>query len=156
MSAMDHDEPQFRAVLTPNRSLSPNGFAIVMGVIGLVSFTAGVAFMLMGAWPVFGFFGLDVALIYWAFRRNFRDGERREVVEVTAHEVIVFYCTPGRPVVEQRFTRPWVRAELVRDDERELVGALTLSQSGRRFEIGSFLGADDKAGFFDALRRALA
>ena len=26
----------------------------------------------MGAWPVFGFFGLDVLLIYWAFRLNFR------------------------------------------------------------------------------------
>ena len=25
-------------------------------------------FLLAGAWPVFGFFGLDVLLVYWAFR----------------------------------------------------------------------------------------
>lgn len=148
-------ETVFRAVLSPNRSLSPNGFAIVMGAIALISFAAGTAFMLMGAWPVFGFFGLDVALVYWAFKRNFRDAERREVIEVTQGEVIVRATGPRRQPVEQRFTRPWVRVSLVRDEARELIGALTLNQSGRSCEIGSFLGPDDKAGFYDALRRVL-
>ena len=43
-----------------------------MVAIGAVSFVAGVVFLLMGAWPVFGFFGLDVLLLYWAFRLNYR------------------------------------------------------------------------------------
>ena len=35
-----------------------------MFALGLISFAAGIIFMLKGAWPVFGFFGLDVLLVY--------------------------------------------------------------------------------------------
>ena len=52
--------PAFRAVQTHHRSLSPSGFLILMIAISLVSFCVGLAFLLMGAWPVMGFFGLDV------------------------------------------------------------------------------------------------
>lgn len=149
-------QPLFRAVLTPNRSLSEKGFLIIMILIGSVSFVAGVAFMMIGAWPVLGFFGLDVALVYWAFKRNFRDSEQCEVVEVTDHELVVRRMSPRREPMELRFNRPWVSVDLVRDDERELVGALTLSQSGRRLEIARCLGAEDKAGFYQALCKALA
>ena len=42
--------------------------------IGAVSFVCGLLFLVLGAWPVFGFFGLDVLLIYWAFQRQFSRG----------------------------------------------------------------------------------
>jgi hypothetical protein len=45
------------------------------GVSQRGQFRRGLAFLLMGAWPVFGFFGLDVLAIYWAFRINFRRAE---------------------------------------------------------------------------------
>ena len=63
----------FSARLTPHRSLNRTGFLVVMAFVSVVSFAAGVAFLLMGAWLVFGFFGLDVLVIYWAFRINFSD-----------------------------------------------------------------------------------
>ena len=62
----------FSALLTPHRSLNRTGFLVLMAFLSLISFAAGVVFLLMGAWPVFGFFGLDVLAIYWAFRINFR------------------------------------------------------------------------------------
>src|SRR5690606_40871520 len=49
----------FNAVLHPHRSLGPRGFLILMLAVGLVSFSAGVAFAVKGAWPIVGFFGLD-------------------------------------------------------------------------------------------------
>ena len=55
-------------MLTPHRSLSPTGFLIFMAVLGGISFVTGMVFLLAGAWPVFGFLGLDVLLVYWAFR----------------------------------------------------------------------------------------
>ena len=156
MTGQPETHHPFRAVLTPNCSLSSRGFAIIMAIVCIVSFTAGLAFLLLGAWPVFGFFGLDAAIIYWAFKRNFRDAARREIIEVTPYEVIVQrLCSRGR-LTEQRFTRPWVQIGLERNDERELVGALTLSQGGRHFEIGRFLGPEERTGFFHELRRALA
>src|SRR5262245_29933371 len=77
----------FSAVLTPNRSLGPTGFLIFMLVLGGISFTAGMMFLIAGAWPVCGFFGLDVLLVYWAFRVNYRTARAYEVVRVTPSEL---------------------------------------------------------------------
>ena len=67
------DQPElFSARLTPHRSLNRTGFLVLMAFITVISFAAGVVFWWIGAWPVFGFFGLDVLVIYWAFRINFR------------------------------------------------------------------------------------
>lgn len=145
----------FNAVLTPNRSLSPIGFAILLGLVGAISFAAGIMFVRMGAWPVFGFFGLDVALLYWAFKRNYADGEVREMIEVTEHELIVTRFTQDVQVREQRFLRSWARIELAEDKVRELIGSLTIHCHGKTTEIASFLGPDERKEFFKALQRAL-
>ena len=71
--APDSPEPTlFSAIVTPHRSLGSLGFLILMVAVGGISFAAGIAFLMMGAWPVFGFFGLDVFLVYLAFRANYR------------------------------------------------------------------------------------
>lgn len=146
----------FRAELVPHRSLSPAGFAILMGLVAGVSFIAGVAFLLIGAWPVVGFFGLDVLLIYGAFKLSFRDSEKREIVEVSNEEMIVTRVVPGKPNEHLAFQRPWVRIELEEDAERELVGRLRVFERGRQLEIASFLSPDDKQNFYQALKGALA
>src|SRR3984957_17535676 len=79
----------FSALLTPHRSLNRTGFLVLMGFLSAISFAAGLAFLLMGAWPVFGFFGLDVLLIYWAFRVNFRRARASEEITVTPSELRV-------------------------------------------------------------------
>jgi uncharacterized membrane protein len=66
--SIDPETALFSAIVTPHRSLSSTGFLIVMAALGGVSFVAGMVFLMLGAWPVFGFFGLDVLLVYWAFR----------------------------------------------------------------------------------------
>ena len=53
----------FSALLTPHRSLDRTGFLVVMTVVIAVSFAAGVAFLIMGAWPVVSFFGLDALAV---------------------------------------------------------------------------------------------
>ena len=73
----------FNAILTPHRSLSPFGFLVLMSSIALVSFVVGMYFLLLGAWPILGFFGLDVLLIYVAFRLNYRSGREYERVELS-------------------------------------------------------------------------
>jgi uncharacterized membrane protein len=127
-----------------------------MGVLAGVSFAGGFVFLYVGAWPVFGFLGLDVLLVYWALRKSFEAAEAREIVEVDEHEVVVFRLRPGKPLEELRFPRAWVRVELEEDEERELVGPLTLRFGGRRHEIGRFLGAADRRSLAGALRSAVA
>jgi uncharacterized membrane protein len=83
------DPKIFSALLTPHRSLGPTGFLIFMACLGGLSFVSGIVFVSIGAWPVFGFFGLDVLLVYLAFRANYRSARAYEEVTVTASELTV-------------------------------------------------------------------
>lgn len=144
------------ATLTPYRSLSRRGFVAVMALIALANFIAGLVFFAIGAWPVVGFCGLDVAIMYWAFRANFLDGRRVERIEITPHELILTASAAGTAPRQQRFVRHWVRVELEEDRERELIGRLFLRSHGTRTEIGRFLAPGERQSLAVALRRALA
>src|SRR5215510_16535560 len=82
-NADDLEPTIFSATLTPHRSLGRVGFLILMLLFGAISFVTGMMFLVVGAWPVLGFFGLDVLLLYWAFRLNYRHAEAYEQVTVT-------------------------------------------------------------------------
>src|SRR5260221_221908 len=87
---MERSNPKsWRATLTPHRSLTRSGFIAVMSVIVAANFIAGLVFYLKGAWPVMGFCGLDVALVWYAFHRNFADARRAERIGITDHELIL-------------------------------------------------------------------
>jgi len=146
----------FRATLRPYRSLSRKGFLILMSALIGLNFAAVTAFYLLGAWPVAPFLGLDVALVWWAFRKNYADALKEEQIEVTAHELILRRFDHDRQREELHFTRAWVRVELEEDKDRELIGSLFLRFKGQRTEIGRFLGAHDRKEFAATLRGALA
>ena len=84
----------FSAVITPNRSLDRVGFIVLMSLVSFVSFVGGLVFFIAGAWPVVGFFGLDVALLYWAFKLNYARAAAYEEVTVTAAELEVAQGEP--------------------------------------------------------------
>jgi uncharacterized membrane protein len=152
--ARDAETPLFCARLTPHRSLTRGGFLALMGFVTLVSFLAGLAFLLMGAWPVFGFFGLDVLIIYWAFRQNFRSAAATEDILVTPYEIRVRRVSHRGHIAEWTLNPLWVRLERIEDDEFG-IEKLYLVSRGRRFSIASFLGPDEKASFAKALLAAL-
>ncbi len=152
------DQPSaktWRATLTPHRSLSRQGFIILMAVIAGFNLAGGLFFFAIGAWPIMGFMGLDVALVWFAFRRNFADGRRAERIEITTHELVLERLSEKHPPQEQRFVRRWVQVELMEDKNRELVGALYLRFQGKRTEIASFLSAEERVAFAKALQAAL-
>ena len=144
----------FSAILTPHRSLSPTGFLIFMLVLGGISFVSGMVFLMAGAWPIFGFFGLDVLLVYWAFRINYRAARAYEQVTVTASELRLRKVSYHGRVSEWTLNPLWVRLD--RDEHAEFgIERLYLVSRGRRLPIGGFLGPDEKASFAHALAAAL-
>ena len=143
-------------LLTPHRSLSRKGFLLVMGTIAGLNLIGGTVFWLLGAWPVVGFMGLDVLLIWWAFKANFAAARRAERIEVTDQELILERLFPGHAPFESRFVRGWVRVELEEDRERELIGRLYLNARHKRTEIGSFLSPAERKTLAGALKQALA
>src|ERR1700677_2304232 len=144
----------FSALLTPHRSLNRTGFLVLMGFVSVISFGAGLAFLLMGAWPVSGFFGLDVLAVYVSFRVNFRRARATEEISVTPSELRVRRVSHRGHVVEWVLNPLWVRLE--QETHAEFgIERLYLVSRGRHISVGSFLGADEKASFAKALLAAL-
>lgn len=141
-------------VLHPHRSLSSRGFLILMSVLCAVSFVAGIVFCFIGAWPVTGFFGLDVALIYWAFKANYRAGRAYELVDLTP-EVLTLTRVSSTGEREKVEINPyWARVNLATDhaDGRT---CLRIVVQGRELVLGQFLNDDERRDLADALRDAL-
>ncbi|HLH88111.1 MAG TPA: DUF2244 domain-containing protein [Xanthobacteraceae bacterium] len=144
----------FSAIITPHRSLSGMGFLILMSAVGGASFAAGMMFLIMGAWPVFGFFGLDVLLIYWAFRLNYRRARAYEEVMVTPSELRVRKVSHRGQVAEWSLNPLWVRID--RDSHEEFgIERLFLVSRGRRLPIAGFLSPPEKESFAAALGAAI-
>src|SRR5260370_21906792 len=143
----------FSALLTPHRSLNRPGFLVLMGFLSAVSFAAGLAFLLMGAWPVLGFFCLDVLAIYWAFRINFRRARASEEIRVTPSELRVRRVSHRGHVAEFVLNPLWVQLDQKIHAEFGIEKLCLLSR-GRRVSIASFLGPDEKASFAKALTAA--
>jgi uncharacterized membrane protein len=144
----------FSAIITPHRSLGRAGFIVLMLVIGLVSFVAGMVFLIAGAWPVFGFFGLDVLLIYWAFRVNYRAAKAYEEVTVTAGELKVRKVSPRGQVAEWTLNPLWTRLDKQTHAEFG-IEKLFLVSRGQKLAVASFLGPAEKEEFAAALSAAL-
>jgi uncharacterized membrane protein len=149
------DEPTlFSAVLTPHRSLGRTGFLAVMLLIGGISFAAGLVFFIAGAWPVVGFLGLDVLLVYAAFKVSYRSAAAYEHVTMTPSALTVRKVSHRGQVAEWTLNPVWVR--LQRETHAEFgIERLFLVSHGRRLPVATFLGPEEKASFASALSAAL-
>lgn len=144
----------FDAILRPHRSLSAFGFLILMLVICTVSFIAGIVFLVQGAWPVMGFFGLEVALVYGAFKLNYRAGRLIETVQLGCDELLVRRIDAKGRVFSWTFPPNWLRVRM--DDPPEHESQLVLSTHGRSVVIGAFLTPEERLEVAKALRGALS
>lgn len=146
--------PTFSALLTPYRSLGKRGFLILMCAMGAVSFAAGFAFLLIGAWPVLGFFGLDVAIVYCAFKLNYRAGRLYETVDLTGDALTVTRVQPSGASESWSFHPYWVRVGIEQRPGRPT--QLSLASHGKTLVLGVFLTDGEREDFAFALKRALA
>ena len=134
----------------PHRSLSPKGFAIVMGILAGLLFIIGLGFFLAGAWPVIGFLGLELLVVWGAFKLNYRAARHRETIHTTTEELMVESQTPAGKQAQKSFPIGWLRVSLSpskspvmnsRDQQK-----IILSSHGEQAEIGKYLHPAEKAG----------
>lgn len=142
----------FEAVLHPHRSLPPQGFMLLMLLLGAVSFAAGVSFVLLGAWPIFGYFGLDVLLVYLAFRASYRSARMHEWVRLTEDMLTVERVGQRGERRRWQFQPFWLRVVLEEQDESN---RLVLSSHGRELVVGGFLAPAERRNLAAALKEAL-
>ncbi|HTJ58136.1 MAG TPA: DUF2244 domain-containing protein [Devosiaceae bacterium] len=154
MNTETQARPLFAARLTPNRSMSPRGIKIVIGLLCCLALLPGLIFYLVGAWPVVGFMGLDVLGLYWALTYSFRDGRRYEQVTLWADRLEVRQVSADGDEQTKTFNPQYVRLVIDRDfDERTT--AIRLRSGEQEVLVGAFLNPDDKASFSRAFGSAL-
>lgn len=144
----------FDAILHPNQSLSRRGFAIFMAVLGLFSFALGMFFLSRGAWPIFGFYGLEVLVIYVAIKVNRRRAALiYEKVRLNEAALLVERGNLRGQRETHSFQPFWVRVLV--DPPHSRTGEVVITSHGRRVGVGAFLSRGERVDFARALTAAL-
>jgi uncharacterized membrane protein len=139
--------------LRPNASLSPRAFLIVMSLVGVFSFAGGVLYLTLGAWPVFGFFGLDMLAIWFAFKLSFRAQEQVTFVRVDNDCLRLWHKQRGKDDKTADLPVAFVRIELETPTTPHT--HLHIAYSDKAYIIGRFLTPDQRTSLAKRLRQAV-
>lgn len=148
------DDLAFHALLTPNRSLSWTGFRQVMAIVVSVNVINALIYFTAGAWPVAVFCGIDILIVWLAFKLSYAQGRRHERVMLTDDALWVSRVLPSGHETRWKLTPIFVKVEI--DKPVEHSSQLRLTEKGRTLIIGSFLAPKERAEVADALSAALA
>lgn len=159
MTTSEHLQPRvpgrvfFDAILHPHRSLTPNGFRLLMIVTAIFMFGTGIVFLLLGAWPVIGFCGAEFLLLYIMFRLNYRAARGYEHVRLSDSSFEVRQVNPKGRETAFHFEPTWLQVQI--DNPPEHHSQLTVGSHGKRLTIGAFLTPEERLEVAEALRDAL-
>jgi uncharacterized membrane protein len=159
MTTQTQARPLFAAKLTPHRSMGRKGARAAIALIAVLATVPGIVFFSLGAWPIVGFMGLDVALIWWALAAHQRDGKRYEEVTLWPDELELKQVDGAGKQTLTRFNPYFVKLVIDRDINERTTG-LHLRTQEQDVQIGTFLNQDEKSSFAKvfgtALKRARA
>lgn len=148
------DKPLFDAVIHPYRSLGAEGFRALFYVVLAANAAVAAVLVSLGGWPVLAFLGLDILLIYLAFRMSYAQMRAFERVTIDSDELVVERVDRHGARRAWRFPAYWVSVWYEGDED---TGASTvmLRSHGRALEIGGFLSPFERKDFAETLRDAL-
>jgi uncharacterized membrane protein len=138
----------FSTLLRPHRSLSPVGFKWLIRAVLLANLLVALPMYWLGAWPIAGFCGLDVALLWWLFDRNYLDARRSETLTLTDRELVVERVSPEGEREVQRLDAYWLKIYAGE--------SLILTSRRDRVVIGRFLAPTEREKVAEELKAALA
>ncbi|MGZ8228413.1 MAG: DUF2244 domain-containing protein [Burkholderiales bacterium] len=117
-----------------NNSLSSSGRLFAFSFILTVSLGIALAFcVFFGAWPILPFAGLEMAVLYFAFRYMDRHAADYERITIRGNNVAV-EVHEGPNLTRLELNRYWAQVLCAADGSR-----LALRSHGREIEIGRHL-----------------
>jgi hypothetical protein len=142
------------AVLEPPRSLTTRGLNRVMLILGAFSAVFSLGFLLVGAWPVVGFLGAEILVLWLVFQWSFRAQTARTYVRVTAEEVDVRKVDGWGRERRASMASHFARVEF----DRTATGpnALRLATSRTAYPLGEFLTPRERETFARRLMQAIS
>ena len=109
--------------------------------------------MMLGAWPVMGFMGLDVLLIYWAFRRNYQDAKIFETIELSARELTLERVYPSGRRQSWVFNPYWITVALI--EHSSGATKMQITSHGKSLYFGQFLSDAERREFTGVLKQEI-
>jgi uncharacterized membrane protein len=152
---MEQPSPLLHLVFTPNRSLGPRGFAILMSVTTVLGALIALRFLLLSskAWPIAIFMCIDVILLYWGFRINYRSATQREDLWLDARTLDVRQRANNGSETTFQLNPHWVKVEL--EELNEFQNQLHLVSHGRKYQIAALLAPHERVEICAAIQSAL-
>ena len=142
-------QPLERLTIWPHRSLSRKGFLVLITILAGLLSTIGVGFFLAGAWPVIGFLGLELLVVWGAFKLNYRAAKVRETIETNTETLKIEHTDERGKSAITEFPVGWLRVHLspsvTPDESSRYRQRVILSSHGRKAEVGAFLHPAEKA-----------
>lgn len=149
----EKDDFRFHALLFPNRSLSADGFKRVLGVVIGVNLLNALIYLTVGAWPVAFFCGVDILIVWLAFRISYAQGRRHERVMLTEDALWVSRVLPSGHETRWKLSPYWARVLIDRPVRHET--QLRIVEKGKTLILGSFLSPRERGELAEALEAAL-
>lgn len=125
-----------------------------MALVLVCSVIASLPFVILGAWPVAGFFGLDILALYVAFRLSFSRAAAFEEIVVDSVSLMLRKVSHTGEQVEWRFNPLWTSLLRETDDEFGLL-SLRLASRGDVVTVAEALSVAERESFAKALSEAL-
>ena len=145
--------PYFDLVLTPNRSLDRRHARWLVAGVGLLMLLTGVRLLVLGAWPVIPFLGIDVALLAWAFRASYRSGRGFEALRLDEDDLVVRRRSPEGRERRIRLEPMSTTARLERMAMRQ--NRLWLTARDQRVAVGRFLSPGEREAIYEVIAEGL-
>ena len=122
---------------------------LVFAALAVLAVSIASGFAVLGAWLILPFAGLEMLVLYWAFRTIERHARDYELIEIGDGQVRIERYEGGATRSEA-FSRYWARVVVSRDGSR-----LALRSHGRELEIGRVLSDAQRLELARALQRRL-
>jgi uncharacterized membrane protein len=145
--------PHFQAVITPRRSLSLPAMRVLLAAICALCIGSASLWVIVGAWPVGGFTGLELLLAAWLVRLHIRAGRASELVLLTDSSLRIIRTNPAGQRQEINLEPSWLHVRLTERPGR--TPALLLEGGRQSVEIARELGDTEKRDLAQALDAAL-
>ncbi|MDA0998485.1 MAG: DUF2244 domain-containing protein [Proteobacteria bacterium] len=146
------DDPiRYSAVLRPQRSSSRRAVKILSILVLCLFLPTALIFTAVGAWPVFGFMGIEVIALLFALRFNHKIGRTFDAIAITDDEFRLSRVDPWGRRRQWKFQSRWLQIRLDGPLQR-----LTVGSHGRTVAIGTFLTPDERARLAADLKSEIA
>jgi uncharacterized membrane protein len=141
----------FSAELRPNRSSTARALKWLALLLAAAMTPVALGFSLLGAWPVFGFMGLELVALVALLHFNHRRSGIVERIAVTERQVHLERVNHWGRRDAWAFPKHWVRVKLLRPDTPDC--RLEIRSHRHVIPLGGFLTPAERHEVWSALSR---